>query len=381
MQWDPRALEKRLAERMEADIASGEIGGAIAVVAQNGSKLCQVVRGASNVTAGTALRYDDIFRLASMTKPLTTAAVMLEVERGRMRIEDKLSRYLPAFRERWVGKLDAAGRAVPDVRAETELTLLHLLTHTNGIISGPVGMAQMAGAPEGTLATTATFIEYMGRKVLLDFEPGSRMAYSGIAAIDILAHLVELTSGLPFPEYLARNLFEPLGMVDTIFVPTAGQRERLVAIHDFVDGKSVALEQGDRLVLGLPNTFHSGSASLLGTAEDYLHFAEMLAAGGEYLGRQVMRPETVAVYRQPRLAPDLPGLAPGTNWGAGVMVRQHTVLPAGSFGWSGAYGTHFWADLANGLAAVYMRNSAKANGAGAATAFRFEEDVMACCLG
>jgi CubicO group peptidase (beta-lactamase class C family) len=316
-----------------------------------------------------------------MTKPLSAAAVMLQYERGKLTLNDNVDKYLPGFGENWVGKMDANGAVVPDHKAATPLTIRHLLTHTCGLLSGPVGMAQMAAMPPDSLLTEASFVDYMNRSLLLDFDPGSQMAYSGIGGFDVLACLVELTSDLPIEDYLARNLFTPLEMPDTTFTPTQSQLERLVAMHDTVDGRSVALPRSERLILNLPNTLHSGSASLLGTAEDYLHFAEMLANGGLFKGRRVMQAETVALAGSPWLDQGLPGLFPGMNWGAGMMVRLQSVLPTGSFGWSGAFGTHFWADPANRLAAVYMRNSDQANGAGAATAFRFEEDVMACVVG
>jgi len=378
LRWDALELLKTLGSRMDADIASGEIGGAVAVVSQGGAVLCRVVRGYSDVAAGVPLRYDNLFRLASMTKSLTAAAVMQQIERGKLHFEDKVSAFLPAFCTKWIGKLNENGAVVPEKPAENELTVHHLLTHTGGVLSGPVGNAQYATFPPQALTSARALVDYIGSDVLLDFEPGSAFGYSGVGGMDILARLVELVSDMPFEDYLTQRLFAPLEMPDTTFTPTAEQRARLVAMHDTRDGKSITVDLGDVLVPILPNAVHSASASLLGTAEDYLHFAVMLANDGSFRGRQVMKPETVLAMRTSRLPATLAGLAPGTNWGAGVMVRERTVLPAGSFGWSGAYGTHFWADPVNHLAAVYMRNSLQANGAGAATAFRFEGDVMSC---
>lgn len=378
--WNANELERTLSERMEADIASCEIGGAVAVVSQHGETLCRVVRGSSNASLGTPLGYDALFRLASMCKPLTAAAVLLLMERGALALEDPVSRWLPAFRGSVVGRLDEHGRAVPAFTAQTPLTIHHLLTHTGGIISGPLGAAQMAGAPPEALAEPGALVDYLAT-CLLDFEPGTRWMYSGIGAFDILARVVEVISGQEFGAFLRRELFEPLEMPDTCFEPDPPRLGRLVAMHDCVEGRSVALPAVESVSLNLPNSLHSGSGTLVGSAEDYLHFAGMLANGGAFRGRQVLRAETAALAGTPRLQPGLPNLGAEINWGCGMMVRLRTVLPAGAFGWSGAYGTHFWADPANRLAAVYMRNSAQANGAGAATAFRFEADVMACARG
>ncbi|NLV74616.1 MAG: beta-lactamase family protein [Chloroflexi bacterium] len=377
--WDAGKLQRVLSERMRADIASCEIGGAMALVSQDGRELCRVVEGLADVEAGVKLRDDHIFLLASMTKVVTAAAVMREWQRGALSLGDAVADYLPAYRHMTVGKLDEAGRAVPDHPAQTTLTIRHLLTHTCGVNSGPVGNAQWEAAPPEVFETETTLVDHFAT-TLLDFEPGSAMAYSGIGGLDIAARIVEITSGMAIEEYLAEHIFVPLGMRDTTYTPTDAQLARLVRMHDCVEGKSVSLPVVEHRVLGMPPSLHSGSASLMGTADDYLHFAEMWANAGRYAGQQVLDVSTVAVSASGWLPHDLPGLWPGMNWSAGMYVRHAGVLTPGSFGWSGAFGTHFWADPANRLAAVYMRNSAQANGAGAATAARFEADVMSCAL-
>jgi len=203
-------------------------------------------------------------------------------------------------------------------------------------------------------------------------------AYSPLIAFDLLARVVEITSGKAYDQFLEEELFAPLGMVDTTFVPTEDQWGRMVNLHNFEDGKSSFLPLDKHHTMSdLPLTYFCGGASLVSTIGDYSRFAEMLLADGKTAdGTQLISRELIKKMQTPSLSDQI---MPGPQkWGLGVRVitgADYVLLPVGSFGWSGAYGAHMWVDPENQITAVYMKNSLYDGGAGALTALHFEEDV------
>ncbi len=383
-QLDKKALAARLDARMAEDLAACRIGGAGICVIQGGEVLYKKYFGKKSFATGEAL--DDsngdrtVFRLASMTKPITAVAALIQVSRGLLDLDEPIEKWLPAFAEMNIGALDEKGDIVVTGRAKTKLTLRILLNHTNGVGSMAVGDKQMAGMTKEDRQDIAHVVEYIGHSVLA-FEPASAQMYSPVWAFDVVARMIELTSGMDYATFLQKNIFEPCGMVDTTFAPTDDQWTRMVAMHNRVEedgvARSVDHPMPEGCVFGdLPTTWFSGGAGLASTLPDYMRFADMLRRGGITAdGVRILPAEWVRAMGTTVIPEHI--MPCGERWGLGVRVIMpiHPWMPADCFGWSGAYGTHFWVDPSNDLVAILMRNSAYDGGAGAAAACNLEKDV------
>lgn len=361
-------IEKRINER----ISSGMVGGCAAMVMQDGEVIYKNYFSSESfdVNEKTA------FRLASMTKPITAAAILICIDRGLVALEDKVSKFVPGFAKMQIGKMnDGKLEIVGD--AEKEITVLHLLTHTSGLGSGDVGnyaLSKMTHEKEQSCLREA--VEHYSRSAL-DFEPFSAQFYSAIFGFDVLARIVEIASGMAYNDFIRENILEPLGMEDTTFTPTDEQRSRLIPMHDYVDGKAVPVDfPVGGMFEGLPLAYFMGGAGLAATMSDYSRFAEMLLNYGEYNGKRIISEELVRTMGTPHVPHEI--MPYSERWGLGVRVIvdcEYKRLPVGAFGWSGAYGTHFWVDPENRITAIYMKNSRFDGGSGAETAAHFEEDV------
>lgn len=361
-------IEKRINER----IASGMVGGCCAAVMQDGELLYKNCFSSQ----GFEVNENTTFRLASMTKPITAAAILICIDRGLVTIEDKVSKFVPGFAKMQIGKMNNGELEIVG-DAEKEITILHLLTHTSGLGSGEVGnyaLSKMTWEKEQSCLREA--VEHYSRSAL-DFEPFSTQFYSAIFGFDVLARIVEIASGTEYNDFVRENIFEPLGMTDTTFTPTDDQRDRLIPMHDYIDGKAKAVDfPVGGMFEGLPLAYFMGGAGLASTVNDYLKFAEMLLNKGEYNGKRIISQELVEAMGTPQVPHEIMPFS--ERWGLGVRVivnEDYKRLPVGSFGWSGAYGTHFWVDPENKITAVYLKNSRFDGGSGAETAAHFEEDV------
>lgn len=358
-------LSKNLNKRQNALLASGKLGGCEIIIKQKGNVVYQ------NCFAN---KPNSMYRYASMSKPVTTVAVLIEAERGHLSLQDKVSKYLNGFASMYVGKLDENARAIPKEPVKKEITVEQLLNHTNGLFSDEEGIAaaQRGIFTKADRQNLASYV-YKIERSLLSFQPGEYAYYSGGAAHSVAARLVEIVSGLPFEDYIQENIVKPLGIKDMTFVPNEEQWERMVLVHKYEDGKSRFVDVGRTMFEGIPLTMYSGAASLGGTAEAYSVFAEMLLQNGGGL----LSSESVALMKKPYV-PISWNPVDSQWWGLGVRVinNDNYILPRGCYGWSGAYGTHFWIDPENEITAVYMRNSHHDGGAGAQIANWFEEDVV-----
>ena len=372
VRFDPVRLEQ-IRRHARERIRGGKLLGAASAVADGNGVVYTCVEGFAN-RAGEPLGREHVFRLASMTKPLVAAAVMIQSERGFLRITDPAAAYLPEFGEL---RLFDGTKARP-------VEIRHLLSHCSGIAQEAFGEAEFAAhAPrEGDTLETAVR-RYAGMR--LPFQPGERCGYSAIAGFDILARIVEVTSGRRFGEFLRENLLEPLGMKDTTFHPDGARKARLV---ELCTAGETGIEEypSDGIFPGLPGGgYECGGGGLVGTLDDYMRFARMLLGRGSLDGVRVLAPRTVEQMASPAMPYTVPNSAPGMelemSWGLGMRVLRHlngysAPLSVGTFGWSGAFGTHFFVDPVLKIAAVYMSNLSNAGGAGAATAFEFENDVI-----
>lgn len=353
-------------------IADGKLTGSHAVVFQNGEKILDETYGKASAN-GEALSPDAVYRIASMTKPITAVAMLMEYEKGNLDIYADVSDYLDGYDDMYVAEVKD-GEITKGEKAKNSIKVYQLVSHTSGIGCGDIESLYSAAVNDNT--TVQSIAEYFSDKPLL-FNPGTSQSYS-TCAYDIAARIIEITSGTEFGEYVKVNIFDKLGMTDTTFEPTAEQFARMVAVHARADGKNAdAPVLSDRVFGSFPVTYHAAGAGLASTASDYSKFAEMLQNGGVSAdGTRILSEASVKLMATPVSDPG--NNAGNQKWGLGVRVITDNTytLPKGTFGWSGAYGTHFWIDPVNKITAVYMKNSAYDGGAGASSSNEFEKDVM-----
>jgi CubicO group peptidase (beta-lactamase class C family) len=349
---------RRVDDVIQRSIDDKKISGAVTLVARRGRVVHYEARGVMDVESKAPMRKDSIFRMASSTKPVTGVAVMMLIEEGKVGLTDPVSRFIPEFKGMKVA-VEKDGE-VQLVAADREVTVRDLLTHTSGLASGGIG--QRKAAPEllrpGGAGATLAEGSVRFAAVPLDFQPGTRWRYSGLAGIDVLSRIVEVASGRPYDEFLRRRVFEPLGMQDTWFVVPEDRRDRLASIHR---RGSNGLEKIPSFIR-FPETYFSGAGGLSSTAADYFRFAQMLANRGELGGRRLLSPRGVELLASNHVGELFAGQAgrpKGMGFGLTVEVvvdpvQAGTFRSKGSFGWDGAFGTHFWVDPREQLVAVLL---------------------------
>lgn len=372
---DRNRVKKNIEKRINADIDSGRVGGASVIVKQDGEVIYEKCFGLAGVER--ELTADTMFRLASMTKPITCAAVLKQIEKGLVSLDDTLDKFIPEYSEMNIGALDQNKNIVILGKAIHKIKVLHLLTHSSGVGCGELGNRLSAITPIGKNCNLRSITEAYAVHPL-SFEPFSAQAYSPVLGFDLLARIVELTSGISYDEFLKKEIFEPVGMSDTTFTPTSTQWNRMISLHNFKDGKAVFYPVDRKHIFeNFPLTYFCGGAGLASTVNDYIKFTDMLLSGGKTAdGKQLIDHDLINLMRTPAIPEEI---MPGSQkWGLSVRVitdDSYKRLPKNSFGWSGAYGTHFWVDPDNRITAVYMKNSHFDGGSGASTAAAFEEDV------
>lgn len=345
-------------------------------VMQNGKVLYRSFFGSVYADKKQQPDGNTLFRLASMTKPVTAAAVLREVEQGRLMLDRDISFYLPCFKKMHIAGAENGSTAV-SCPAKNPITVRHLLSHTSGVGSGQLGAAQFDAMPAEASRSLKKATEHYATLPLL-FEPGTKQEYSPVFAFDILAGLTQEVSGQPFNEYVREHICKPLGMVNTVFEPDDEQMHRLAYLHTRTqDGKNADASPLDGcLFAGIPNSRFCGGAGLAGSLDDYVAFAQMLLQNGAYNGKSILSARSVQQMQQPQVSEKcMPG---SQQWGLGVRVitkKSYSYLPVGTFGWSGAYGTHFWVDPKNAITAVLMRNSLFDGGAGSRLGAKLEKAV------
>lgn len=367
-------LEKNIEERINSDITQGKIAGASVCVIQNQKEIYRNFFGYSNCETKTLLTEKNLFRMASMTKPVTAVCIYILAEKNLLKISDPISKYLPSFKNLNVGFLNG-GKVCAGEKAKKEITIEMILSHKSGIGSGALSDKQMLNMTKEDKYSLKTAVCYY-ENMLLDFQPGEYERYSPVVGFDILARIVEIVSGMTFSEFTKENIFEPLKMYDTTFVPSQQQWDRIVEMSDFDGKKSFNANMPKCIFSDFPATYTCGGAGMVSSLDDYVKFAQMLFKNGTYNGIRVLSKESVENIRTPKLPTNTTQI--GEIWGSGVRVNKNGFyknLPNGVFGWSGAYGTHFFVDVENKIVAVYMKNSRFDGGSGAITASNFEKDV------
>ena len=363
-------LKDSIEKRINSDIENETIGGAAVVVAQKNEIVFQGYFSSEKL--GITVNQNTLFRLASMTKPITTIAVLILVDRGFIRLDDKVSKYIHAYKDMNVGCVEKNNKIKVLKQAQQEITIRHLLTHTSGLGSDEVGMIERQNMSSEQKKYLKTSVEHYAQTALA-FEPGEKAMYSGVFAFDVLARIVEIVSGVSYDEFLEKEIFSPLGMKNTTFTPTRLQWNQLIPMHSCEQGKGVIVTMPSECIFGdFPVTHFCGGAGLISNLEDYLKFAQMLVQRGTFEGKQIISEKMITEMCKPYMSDDI------RYWGLGVRVIREgddENLPAGAYGWSGAYGTHFWIDPENEIVAMYFKNSLYDGGSEALTSKNFEYDV------
>jgi CubicO group peptidase (beta-lactamase class C family) len=358
----PERLQ-RISQMIQRRIAAGDLAGAVTVVARKGKVAYVSAQGVMDLESKQSMTPATMFRIASMTKPVVGVAVMMMVEEGKLRLNDPVSRYIPEFRGMKVAvqqtPAGGSGDETPQfytVPAQRDITVKDLLTHVSGLGSGAMSNSDLARVARKEGETLADYIPRLGSTVL-EFQPGSRWAYSPGAGFETLGRIVEIVSGLPLDRFLRTRIFDPLGMKDITFWPSDAQWPRVATVYTR-SAKGLAKQQMPNDTMSR-NVYFRGSGGLYSTAADYIPLGMMLANGGEVNGTRLLSRKSVEMMSAVHVPDTLPGRPAGEGYGLSVrVVTNHaargTMLSDGTYGWSGAQGTHFFVDPKEQLVGVLM---------------------------
>ncbi len=308
----------RIHETVQRHMDSHQISGAVTLVARKGRIAHLEAHGAMDLDSKKPMAKNSIFRIWSMSKPITGAAILMLMEEGKLRLNDPVSKFIPEFQGMKVavaqGTAGAAGfYTIPAAR---EITIQDLSTHVSGLGSGPASSAEMPRIARKPSDTLAGFIPRLGTTPL-DFQPGSRWTYSPLAAFDTLGRIVEIASGQTFDQFLRQRLFDPLGMKDTFFHPA---EDRLPRIPSTYHRAGDVLQKTDAINRMFGSGYFSGGGGLMASTEDYAKFGEMLLEGGQLNGKRLLSPKTVELMASVFVPETVPGRAPGRGFGLSVQV-------------------------------------------------------------
>ena len=352
---------ERLDAGLQALVDDGRLAGVVALLARHGRIAFADVAGAQDVESGRPMARDSIFRIFSMTKPVTGVAMMMLYEEGKWRLNDPVSRHVPelAGLQVYAGEDDDGSMRLVD--ADHEMTMRELMTHTAGLgyvldPGHPVNRLFLEKRVLNPLEPLSAMIGKLATVPLLA-QPGTRWIYS--AAVDVQGYLVEKLSGRPFAEFLDERIFEPLGMVDTGFHVPPSEVHRVALRHAAgEDGALVLDSRGDPFTS--PPAGPSGGGGLYGTADDYLRFAQMLLDGGALDGVRLLAPRTVEMMRTNHLSAEATArMRPGMGFGMDFMIYVDPAAAGephapGAYYWLGIDGTWFWIDPVLDFAFVGM---------------------------
>ncbi len=364
-------------------VDSGMLPGALTMVCRRGEIVHTGMSGMMDIERGKPMAEDAIFRIYSMTKPITAVALMMLVEEGKLGLEDDVHTHIPSFKD-----LRVYASGLPSLVENTEgqflttapkrrMKVVDLVTHTSGLTYGFMMRTSVDGAYRrqkiGDLQTPGGldgFIEQLS-KLPLDFSPGEHWNYS--VSIDVMGYLVQKLSGMSFGEFLRTRIFEPLGMVDTGFSVPPSKLDRFASCYMPAKGGGLKIQDdAGKSTYAEPPKLESGGGGLVSTAHDYMRFCRMMLGGGTLDGVQILSPKTVEMFGMNLLpgGKSLTDLVAGEGMfseagykgvgfsiGCGVTLDiAKTLVPGspGEFFWGGAASTAFWIDPKEDLAAVFM---------------------------
>jgi CubicO group peptidase (beta-lactamase class C family) len=341
-----------ISARMQQFVDQGQIAGAVTVVGRHDQILSFEAVGLRDIEAHQPVTKDALFRIASMTKPITALGIMILAERRELSVDDPVEKHLPEFHGQMLA-IHNKGSVVLKPPAR-KITIRDLLTHTSGVPSGlPPDMADLYRKRDRTLAEVIPTIA----KRPLEFEPGSRWAYCNLG-IDTLGRIIEVVSGQPYERFLQQHIFTPLGMADTTFYPNERQRHRIAALYDFRQGKLVAV--GYPLLGSAENArYPIPAGGLYSTGADLARLYQMMLCGGQLHGTRILTEESVREMTRVQTGNLAACFVPGMGFGLGWGVVRHPpgiteMLSPGTFGHGGAFGTQGWIDPKQDLFVILL---------------------------
>ena len=360
---------KKIDDVVQGYIDDGRVKGVVIGVTRRNKVAYMEAHGVIDDTTQRPMRKDVMFHMASSTKPVLGVAAMMMIEEGLISPEDPVEKYIPEFKGIQVAVAKkSAGKdivkskdksrnksktqKVPDhqlVDVNRSLTIHDLLTHTAGLYTGGIGTMVSKLERPGESDTLASWIPRVAAGPL-DFQPGSRWAYSGTVGLDVVARIVEIASGTPFNEFVQTRIFDPLDMKDTHWNVPESKLDRMPA---FSNDKGPWIKSAD---------YFSGSIGLVSTARDYMHFEQMLVNGGTLFGHRLLKPESVAMMSTNQVGnlfneTAKGGSGRGFGYTVGITMDPEETKDgrtAGAFGWMGAAGTVSWTAPEEELTVVYM---------------------------
>jgi len=366
---------ERIGNAIQKSVDDGRIAGGVSLVARNGQVAYFKAVGMADREGKKPMRADSIFRICSMSKPITSVAVMMLYEEGRFTLNEPVSDFIPEFKDVKVLEppypQDKTSPPGATVAAKRPITIRHLLTHTSGLTyhwNDRVGRAYVeAGIGAGLLQQEGTIgdgVKKLARIPLL-FQPGDAWEYS--LADDVLGHLVEVVSGMPLDEFFRQRIFQPLGMKDTAFFLPDEKVPRLATAYTYYPDKGLqpileeqVVKEGqfsysaDYPYRG-PRTYFSGGGGLCSTAEDYYRFCQMMLNGGELNGVRLLSRKSVELMSENHTQGKLQEMGYGLGFGVTSEPRFLTELGSvGSYYWGGFYYTSFVIDPKERLIAIFM---------------------------
>ncbi|ODT89375.1 MAG: hypothetical protein ABS78_04120 [Phenylobacterium sp. SCN 70-31] len=375
-----------VAPALQGLVDQGALSGMVTLVWRGGEVVQSLAIGKRDIAGDLPMARDTLFRIASMTKPVTSIAALMLIEEGKLTLDDTITRWMPEFKDMRVLK-DPAGSLDDTVPAARDITVEDLFTHRSGLAYGFTSMGPIAHAHEAKLGSPLVnslspdaWLKALG-ELPLSYQPGERFHYSH--ATDVLGFLVARIEGRPLGEVLKARIFDPLGMSDTSFWLAPGKRDRLAKLYEAnIDGsplKDVSFPQTDA-----PSAFEAGGGGLISTADDYLKFARMMLGRGEVDGVRLVKPETLDLMTANRLSETqrehtflgMPfWLSQGFGLGVSTILdaQKHEWMgagAAGAFGWPGAFGTWWQADPANDMILIYLIQDSMPLGPEAVTAMQ-----------
>jgi len=359
---------ERIAAAVDRSVSQKRIAGAVTLVARRGQVAWFKAQGMMDREAGKPMRNDALFRICSMTKPITSLAVMMLYEEGRFQLDDPVSRYIPEFKNPKV--LVKSLEASYSIPATKEITIRNLLTHTSGLTypwNATLGqMYADANVAHGLLQYDGTIgdsVHHLATLPLL-FNPGERFEYS--LGVDVLGYLVEVVSGKPLDEFLRTRIFEPLGMKDTYFFPPEEKVGRLATAYTYYPDKGLNRFPEKPVVEGTfsysadypvsgPKKLFSGGGGLCSTAMDYARFCQMMLNGGKAGSTRLVSRKSVELMTQDHLGKISPDQGFGLGFGVdGVKSPLSELGSAGQYNWGGFFYTEFVIDPKEQMITVFM---------------------------
>lgn len=354
---------------LQKHIESNEVAGAVTLVAKNGQIVAHHAVGHADLTRKKIMTVENMFWIASMTKPITAVAVMMLVEEGHLSIDDPVQQYLPEFKDPWLVESKTKA-SMQLIRPHRKITIRDLLTHTSGLDSVPTPRYD---------TTLGELAAAYGQKPL-KFQPGSKWSYSN-SGINTLGRIIEVVSGKDYGHFLQERIFTPLQMIHTTFWPTDYQVARIAKSYRQKEKEAELSETSIyRIPEGLTDRHRVPwpAGGLFSTAEDMHRFYQMMLNGGEWNGHRLIAESTVQAMTQTQTGNIKTGFTPGMSWGLGFQVVKTPqgvteMLSKGTFGHGGAYGTQSWADPATQTVYILMiQRSGLANGDASAIRTTFQ---------